>query len=108
MKENDAYEDDSYKAVIAILIACMAIVLITMAILVIVYAQTKSFATSSSHGYTVTVYNVNGTYYKRWTGIDKVSTVYGGSIQFFDDDGNAVILSPGCNAVVEWIGGSNE
>ena len=97
--------DDSSKIVTVTLIAIMFVMLIAMA-KANVCAGAEGLATSASHGYMVTVYNDSGNYYKRWTGVDKVSTVGGGAIQFFDDDGNAVILSPGCNAVVEWIGGT--
>ena len=90
----------------------IVVVLIAMtmaaAVLTAFCVSTESLAASSSHGYMVTVYNYRGTYYKRWTDVDKVSIVDGGAIQFFDNHGNTVILSPGCDVVVEWIGDPDE
>ena len=68
----------------------------------------SKYGDAVTNAYIVTVYADSGAVLRRWAGIDKVSIRDSGAIHFFDDDGNSVILSPGCDVVVEWIGEPDE
>ena len=99
-------DEDTYITAIFVVMAIVAVWRFIVFAMVSEVARRNGDAVTDA--YMVTVYTDRGVVLRRWAGIDKVTVEDSGAIQFFDDDGNTVIFSPGCDVVVEWIGDPDE